>query len=185
VSAGAGDGITVRGTGPGDERFAAAASALIRSVAERYDIALRSEEWLAKKIVGGRAAVALYGDELVGFGYWSSWEDERFVSHSGLVVRADQRGHGVGKRLKRVLFESTRRALPSARIMSLTTSPQVIAMNGALGFELVPLERLTKDEAFWDGCRTCRNYADVRARGERCCCLGMLYEPPEARADGG
>lgn len=184
MSGDAGDGITVRGTGPGDERFAAAAAELIRSVAHDHDIALRSEEWLAKKIAAGRAAVALEGDELIGFGYWSSWEHERFVSHSGLVVRADRRGHGLGKRLKRELFESTRRALPRARIMSLTTSPQVIAMNRALGFEIVPLERLTKDEAFWDGCRTCRNYADVRARGERCCCFGMLYEPPEARTHG-
>jgi GNAT superfamily N-acetyltransferase len=181
VSAEDGGGITVRGSGPGDERFAAAAAALIRSVADRYDIALRSEEWLAKKLASGRAAVALRGGELVGFGYWSSWEQDRFVSHSGLVVRAEQRGLGIGKRLKRELFESTRRVLPRARIMSLTTSPQVIAMNRALGFQLGPLERLTKDESFWDGCKTCRNYADVRRRGERCCCQGMLWEPPEAR----
>jgi len=54
-------------------------------------------------------------------------------------------------------------------------------MNLALGFRMVPLGRLTKDPAFWAGCRTCRNYAAVQARGELCCCEGMILEPDAAR----
>ena len=183
--------VTVRESGPDDVHLAPAASALIDAVADEFDIARREPDWLAAKIAKGRAALALQegedgGDpELIGFGYWSEWEGGKFASHSGLVVRADRMGLGLGRRLKQVLFESTRRQLPRAAIMSLTTSAQVQKMNRSLGFEFVPLERLTKDEAFWAGCRSCRNYAEVRARGERCCCQGMLLEPePEPDAGG-
>ena len=99
------------------------------------------------------------------------------MSHSGLVVRPDAQGLGLGRRLKTVLMESSRRQLPRATLMSLTTSPQVKKLNLSLGFRLVPLERLTDDPAFWEGCKTCRNYAEVQARGERCCCEGMILEP--------
>ena len=169
--------IEVRESSPDDTRFAEAASRLIEAAAGEYDIARRTPEWLRAKIVKHKAALALRGEELVGFGYWSDWEGGKFVSHSGLVVKPVLRGSGVGKRLKMVLFDSSRRALPHATLMSLTTSPQVKALNLSLGFRIVPLERLTKDPAFWEGCKTCRNYAAVKARGEICCCEGMLLEP--------
>ena len=171
------DQIDVRESQPDDARYAEAASDLIRAASSEFDIAQRTPEWLRAKIVKRRAALALQGDELVGFGYWSSWEDDKFVSHSGLVVKPEFRGTGLGKRLKMVLFDSTRRALPDATMMSLTTSPQVKALNLSLGFRIVPLERLTRDPAFWEGCKTCRNYAAVKARGEICCCEGMILEP--------
>lgn len=179
---GVGAPISVRESGPEDVRFAAAASALIGRVADRFDIARRTPEWLAPKIAKRHAALALLPDaagaeDLVGFGYWSDWEKGAFVSHSGLVVRPDLMGMGLGKRLKLVLFESSRRVLPRATLMSLTTSPQVRRMNLELGFKIVPLERLTKDPAFWEGCKTCRNYAAVQAKGEICCCEGMIREP--------
>ncbi len=172
--------IEVRVAGPGDVQHAAAAAELIAAAAADHDIATRSPELLAEKIRTGHAAVALHAGELVGFGFWSEWEGGRFVSHSGLVVRGDLRGHGLGRRLKLALFESSRRVLPRATLMSLTTSPEVKAMNLSLGFRVVPLERLSKDPAFWAGCRTCRNYAEVQGRGELCCCEGMLLEPPGA-----
>lgn len=172
--------IEVRESRTEDARYATAASRLIDQAAERYDIARRSAEWLRAKIEKGRAALALLEGELVGFGYWSDWEGGKFVSHSGLVVRPDLMGTGLGKRLKRVLFESSRRALPRATLMSLTNSPQVQKLNEELGFKIVPLDRLTRDPAFWEGCKTCRNYAAVQARGERCCCEGMILEPEQA-----
>lgn len=174
--------IEVRVAGPADVRHAAAASALIAAAAAGHDIAQRSPELLAEKIRTGHAALALRAGELVGFGFWSEWEGGRFVSHSGLVVREDLRGHKLGRRLKLALFDSSRHVLPRASLMSLTTSPEVKAMNLSLGFQVVPLERLTKDPAFWAGCRTCRNYADVQRRGAICCCEGMLLEPPAAGA---
>ena len=169
--------IEVRESTPEDVRFAEAASRLIEEASKEYDIARRTPEWLAKKIVARRAAVALEGDELVGFGYWSSWEGDAFVSHSGLVVRPDHRGTGLGRELKMVLFDSSRRQLPEATLMSLTTSPQVRRLNESLGFVVVPLDELTTDPAFWEGCKTCRNYEAVRARGEKCCCEGMILRP--------
>lgn len=178
MSAGAAsEEILVRESRPEDVGFAAAASELIDAVADEFDIARRTPAWLARKIESAHAALAVKDGELVGFGYWSEWEGGRFVSHSGLVVRPDMHGRGLGRRLKTVLVRSSRRALPGATLMSLTTSPQVKKMNLSLGFRVVPLDRLTRDEAFWEGCKTCRNYAEVRARGERCCCEGMILEP--------
>ena len=174
--------VLVRESTPEDVRFAPAASELIATVAGDFEIALRSPEWLRAKIEKRRAVLALRGDELVGFGYWSAWENDAFVSHSGLVVRPDMRGTGLGRRLKDVLFESSRRQLPEAKLMSLTTSPQVRRMNLSLGFRPVPLERLTSDPAFWEGCKGCRNYAEVQARGEKCCCEGLLFDPAEQEA---
>lgn len=173
------DEVVVRPATASDAHLAAAASELIRGAARDNDIALRSVEWLRQKIEHERAVVALRAGELVGFGYWSEWEDGRFLSHSGLVVRADLRGQGLGRELKAILVAESRRAFPHATLMSLTTSPQVKALNQSFGFRVVPLERLTKDEAFWKGCQTCRNYAQVRERGERCCCEGMILEPGE------
>ncbi len=167
----------MRESRPEDARLAEAASELIAQAASEFDIARRAPDWLRKKIEKGRAALALRGDELVGFGYWSAWENDAFVSHSGLVVKPGLRGRGLGKRLKRVLFDSSRRALPRATLMSLTTSPQVKELNLELGFRIVPLELLTKDPAFWEGCKTCRNYAEVQRQGKKCCCEGMILEP--------
>ena len=158
-----------------------AAVGLIHEAAAEHDIAERSPAMLRHKIESGRAALALQRrggtEELVGFGYYSEWEGGRFVSHSGLVVRPELRGRGLGRRLKQALFQASRERFPDAATMSLTTSPQVKAMNLSLGFQVVPLERLTSDPAFWDGCRTCRNYEEVKRRGEICCCEGMLLEP--------
>lgn len=169
--------LEVRESTPEDVRYAEAASALIDQASAEFDIAKRTPEWLAAKIRARRAAIALAGGELVGFGYWSAWENDTFISHSGLVVRSDYRGTGLGRDLKMVLFDSSRRRLPEASLMSLTTSPQVRKLNLSLGFEIVPLEQLTKDPAFWEGCRTCRNYEEVQARGQQCCCEGMLLRP--------
>ena len=174
------DAVDVRVSRRADAPHAEEASRMIAEASREHDIALREVEWLRKKIEGGRAAVALRGEELVGFGYWSEWEDGRFVSHSGLVVRPELRGRGLGRRLKTVLLEESRRRFPRASLMSLTTSKEVKRMNLSLGFRPVPLERLTTDPAFWEGCRGCSNYEEVQRRGEKCCCEGLILEPESA-----
>lgn len=166
--------VSVRIARPADAVLAGAAARLIRAAARDHDIAVRSAGLLRQKIAAGAAALALAEGELIGFGYFSAWEGGRFVSHSGLVVRDAERGLGIGRRLKECLFRASRRLYPGAATMSLTSSQAVMQLNRSLGFRRVPLERLTKDPEFWKGCRTCRNYAAVVARGERCCCAGML-----------
>ena len=175
------EGIEVRESRPEDVRFAPEASKLIELVAEQYDIATRTPAWIAAKIQARRAALAIDSSgaepELVGFGYWSAWGNDLFVSHSGLVVHPERMGLGLGSRLKEVVFRSSERQLPEATMMSLTNSPQVKALNERLGFRVVPLERLTNDPAFWKGCETCRSFAEVQQRGLRCCCEGMIRPP--------
>ncbi|MAF65707.1 MAG: GNAT family N-acetyltransferase [Planctomycetes bacterium] len=171
----------VRGSGPADAGLAEEASRLIESVAEEFDIARREHSFLRGKITAAQAALALLDEELVGFGYWSAWDAGRFVSHSGLVVRPDLRGIGLGGELKRCLFASSRERLPAASVMSLTTSPQVRAMNLSLGFRVVSLDALPDDPEFWKGCDACRNVERVRSEGRRCCCEAMLLDPPAGK----
>ncbi|MDP6540680.1 MAG: GNAT family N-acetyltransferase [Planctomycetota bacterium] len=183
----AGDGKAarphVRASEPGDEGRAEEAARLIDSVAEAFDIARRDPEFLRAKIHARQAALAEFEEDLVGFGYWSAWDEGRFVSHSGLVVRPDLRGRGLGGELKRCLFASSRERLPAASVMSLTTSPQVRAMNLSLGFRVVPLDALPDDPEFWKGCEACRNVERVRREGLRCCCEAMLLDPADMEGE--
>ncbi len=172
--------VLVRIALPEDRALAGAAARLIEIASRDADIARRSEDLLRAKIENGRAAVAIANGELVGFGYFSEWEGGRFVSHSGLVVRDDQRGIGLGRRLKEKLLEASRRLFPDAATMSLTTSTAVEQLNVSLGFERVPLDRLTSDPEFWKGCETCRNYEQVKREGKKCCCFGMILPPERA-----
>ena len=174
-----GQEIVVRTAHEGDVAYAETASALIAQAAVDYDVAQRSPELLREKILHGRAALALAGDELVGFGFWSPWEGGRFVSHSGLVVRPDKRGLMLGKRLKDELLSSSRRHFPEAILMSLTSSNAVQAMNVSLGFERVRLDQLTADPEFWRGCESCRNFAELMAHRDHCRCDGMILRPDE------
>ena len=49
-------------------------------------IAKRSPEYIASKIRGGKAVVALDGGRLVGFSYIECWEHGDYVATSGLIV---------------------------------------------------------------------------------------------------
>ena len=54
----------------------------------------------------------------------------------------------------------------------------VLKINYELGYQPVTFSELTTDEAFWNGCKTCKNY-DVlhRTNKKMCLCTGMLYDP--------
>ena len=49
-------------------------------------IARRTPEYIAQKIRGGKAVVALCDDRLIGFSYIESWEHGDYVATSGLIV---------------------------------------------------------------------------------------------------
>ncbi len=141
-------------------------------------IARRSPEYIAAKINGGKAVVALADDRLIGFSYIESWEHGDYVATSGLIVDPEFRRLGLASRIKAKTFELARLRFPFAKIFSITTSLPVMKLNTKLGYQPVTFSELTTDEEFWDGCKGCVNF-DILQRNDRtrCLCTGMLYDP--------
>ncbi len=143
-------------------------------------IAERKPEYIREKILKGNAIIALGGDQLAGFCYIESWSHNKYVANSGLIVSPDFRKLGLAKRIKEKILELSRRKYPQARIFGITTSLAVMKINSALGYQPVTFSELTQDDAFWDGCKTCKNY-DILLRNERqmCLCTAMLAPSQE------
>jgi GNAT superfamily N-acetyltransferase len=141
-------------------------------------IAKRKPEYIAQKINEGKAVVALDGDKLVGFAYIETWSHHRFVANSGLIVHPDYRHHGLAMKIKRKVFELSRKLYPHAKIFSISTGLAVMKMNTALGFKPVTFSELTDDVEFWKGCQGCHNF-DILERNnyKMCLCTGLLYDP--------
>ena len=143
-------------------------------------IARRSPEYIKEKIVSQKAVIALDGKQLVGFSYIETWSEKSFVANSGLIVDHAYRHLGIASRIKKKIFHLSRELYPNAKIFGITTGSAVMKINSKLGYRPVPFLELTRDEAFWDGCKGCRNY-DILMRNEKrmCLCTGMLYDPAE------
>ncbi len=141
-------------------------------------IARRSDEYIANKIVEGKAIIALEGDQFAGFCYIESWGHNRFVANSGLIVVDEYRGIGLAREIKKKAFELSRLKFPNAKIFGLTTGLAVMKINHELGYRPVTFSELTDDEDFWKGCQSCVNY-DILQRTLRtkCLCTGMLFDP--------
>lgn len=143
-------------------------------------IAKRSPEYLIKKMDEGKAVIALGEDGTwVGFCYIETWDGE-YVANSGLIVAPDFRKTGVAKRIKECIFALSREKYPNAKIFGLTTGLAVMKINSDLGYEPVTYSELTKDETFWDGCKSCVNF-DILTMKERknCLCTAMLFDPAQ------
>ena len=173
--------VSVRASEPSDFSYAEVAAELILRASQDFQIAARSPYMLMEKITAGHAALALEGEELIGFGYIAAWKDNT-VSHSGMVVREDHRGTGLFVKLKEVLMDIANREYPESDVISLTASDAVRKVNAGLGYQFVPLSELSKDPEFWNGCRGCKDYetvnssdstAELNPFGMRCCCRGM------------
>src|SRR5690554_5500417 len=143
-------------------------------------IAKRSAEYIAEKINAGKAVIALDGDKLVGFSYIETFSHKRFVANSGLVVHPNYRNQGLAKKIKRRIFDLSRKLYPNAKIFSITTGLIVMRMNTELGFKPVTFSELTDDDEFWNGCKGCRNY-DILQRNsfKMCLCTGLLFDPKD------
>ena len=141
-------------------------------------IAKRSPDYIAAKIKGGKAVVALDGERLVGFSYIECWGHGDYVATSGLIVDPEYRHLGLAAQIKARTFELARLKFPYAKIFSITTSLPVMKLNTRLGYKPVTFSELTDDEQFWKGCEGCCNY-DILQRNNRrmCLCTGMLYAP--------
>lgn len=141
-------------------------------------IAERTPEYIIKKISTGDAVIAVDGDKFAGFCYIETWDKNSFVVNSGLIVHPDFRNQGLAKQIKKKILEHSQEKYPKAKIFGITTGLAVLKINYELGYQPVTFSELTTDEAFWNGCRTCKNY-DVLMRTDKkmCLCTGMLYDP--------
>ena len=148
------------------------------SRAKGTGLAKRSPEYIRSKIEQGKAVIALYKDSLAGFCYIESWEHERYVATSGLIVCPEYRSHGLATAIKKEAFHLARRKFPAAKMFGLTTSLAVMRINSSLGFVPVTFTELTADQEFWKGCETCQYYDVLQRSGNKnCLCTGMLFDP--------
>lgn len=142
-------------------------------------IAKRSPEYIAEKMLEGKAVIAFTKkNQWAGFCYIETWGHGAFVANSGLIVAPEFRKSGLARKIKQHIFELSRKTYPQARIFGLTTGLAVMKINSELGYEPVTYSELTNDNAFWSGCKSCVNY-DILLRKERknCLCTAMLYDP--------
>lgn len=144
-------------------------------------IAKRKPEYVAQKMIEGKAIIALDGEKTIGFCYIETWEHGRYVANSGLIVDPDYRELGLAKKIKTTAFSLSRKRFPKAKIFGLTTSLPVMKINSELGYHPVTFSELTQEDTFWKGCEGCINY-DILQRTNRrmCLCTGMLYKPTES-----
>jgi hypothetical protein len=152
---------------------------IIASRVKGTGIAKRSKEYISEKIVLGKAIIAIHSDgTFAGFCYVETWDHEKFVANSGLIVVEKYRGRKLAYQIKSEAFRLSRKLYPSAKIFGLTTSLAVMKINSAIGYQPVTFSELTDDDDFWKGCQTC-SYYDILFRTNRslCLCTGMLYDP--------
>ena len=144
-------------------------------------IARRTPEYVAEKMLAGKAVIAIAEDgRFAGFSYIETWGDKQYVANSGLIVAHGFRGIGLAMRIKTRIFELSREKYPKAKIFSITTGAAVMKMNYELGFRPVTFTALTDDPEFWKGCQGCRNFPILESNEYRMClCTGLLYDPEE------
>ena len=147
-------------------------------------IAKRTPEYIMKRLQNGNAIIALDGDTFAGFCYIEVWGNKDFVANSGLIVHPDYRNQGLAKKIKKAVFDLSRKKFPDAKIFGITTGLAVMKMNYELGYRPVTFSELTDDPEFWKGCQTCKNF-DILTRTEQkmCLCTGMLHDPNEKKIE--
>lgn len=144
-------------------------------------IAKRDPLYIKEKISQQKAIIALTpNNKIAGFCYIETWEGKNYVANSGLIVKEDYRHHGLARRIKKFVFNYTRKKYPNAKIFGITTSLAVMKLNSDLGYKPVTFSELTQDDAFWSGCKSCINYDVLTRTGRKnCLCTGMLFDPKE------
>ena len=144
-------------------------------------IARRTPDYVAAKMLEGKAVIALHPDgRWAGFCYIETWGHGDFVANSGLIVSPEFRNCGLAKAIKYRIFELSREKYPNAKIFGLTTGLAVMKINSELGYEPVTYSELTQDEDFWKGCQSCVNYDILKSKDRKnCMCTAMLWDPEE------
>lgn len=141
-------------------------------------IAKREPEYIGKKISEGKAIIAVSEDKVVGFCYIESWEGQKFVANSGLIIHPDFRKTGLARKIKSAILDLSIKKFPNAKLFGITTSLAVMKINSDLGYKPVTFNELTTDETFWKGCENCVNH-DILLRTKRsmCLCTAMVCDP--------
>jgi hypothetical protein len=157
------------------------ASALARGTG----ISKRKPEYLEHKMMDGDAVIVMAPDgNWAGFSYIGAWNNNQFVSNSGLIVAPQYRKGGVAKMVKKRIFELSREKYPEAQVFGLTTGLAVMKINSELGYEPVTYSELPQDDAFWEGCKSCVNFDILQGKGRKnCLCTAMLYNPKDHAAE--
>ena len=147
-------------------------------------IAKRSPEYIKDKMREGKAVIAFTEDNFwAGFCYIETWS-HAYVANSGLIVAPEFRKSGLAKKIKKKIFDISRKRYPEAKIFGLTTGLAVMKINSELGYEPVTYSELTQDEDFWAGCKSCVNYEILMSKDRKnCMCTAMLYNPMEHKSD--
>jgi len=142
-------------------------------------IARRSLQYIERKMLEGKAVIALTKDlTWAGFCYIESWDHEKYVVNSGLIVAPEFRNSGLASSIKSEILQLSRKKYPNAKIFGLTTGSAVMKINSDLGYVPVSYSDLTKDEDFWKGCQSCVNYDILQSKNrQNCICTAMLYKP--------
>ncbi|NIG52335.1 N-acetyltransferase [Chitinophaga sp. Cy-1792] len=142
-------------------------------------ISKRNPEDIRKKILEGKAVIAFTKSGIwAGFSYIQTWDNNSYVSNSGLIVAPAFRRLKVASAIKQKIFELSRMMYPAAKIFSITTGLAVMKLNTRLGFEPVTYNEITHDPQFWSACKSCVNYPVLAAKGfKNCLCTAMLFTP--------
>lgn len=176
----AGD-IIIRTAHAGDLIYADTISAEMESSARARGtgIAKRPPSLIREKILQGKAVIAICQNGIwAGFSYLQTWQQETFVSNSGLIVAPAFREKGIAALIKVKIFQLSRLLYPAAQIFSITTSAAVMKLNSRLGFQPVTYASLPQDPAFWEGCRSCVNYGTLCSKQHsNCFCTALLFTP--------
>src|SRR3954464_856999 len=107
-------------------------------------IAQRSPEYVANKMLEGKAVIALHKDGTwAGFCYIETWSHGDFVANSGLIVNPQFRKAGFSKAIKQKIFQLSRNKYPHAKIIGWTTGLAVFMINSELGYDPVLPSYLT------------------------------------------
>jgi predicted N-acetyltransferase YhbS len=173
--------IIIRSAIPSDVVFAdqiiheMESSAIVRG----SGISKRSAAAIIEKIDAGKAIVAVTeSGEWVGFSYIETWDNEKFVSNSGLIVSRDHRNQGVASLIKTQIFELSRSRYPLAKVFSITSGSAIMKLNTRLGFEAVTYAEIAQEPTFWDGCKSCVNYNVLQSKNRcNCLCTAMMFDP--------
>lgn len=148
------------------------------AIARGSGISKRTPESLAQKMRDEKAVIAVTSTgEWVGFAYFETWENDRFISNSGLIVAPKFRKSGVARAIKDRVFKISRRRYPHAKVFSITSGMAIMKMNTQLGFEPVTFAEITHDPNFWEGCKSCVNYDVLEGKKKcNCLCTAMLFD---------